>query len=301
MPILYGLNFMVDAGLKKSRHRLYSEWNDIYSGKTDASLLIMGSSRAWVHYSPVVLDDILKTKSYNIGMNGWGFSMQYARLKILLRHNPKPKYIIQNLETSLLQRRENLYEYQQFLPYLNDPIIRSASKGYKGEFSLTQYYLPLFKYNGNWDLAGIGLLNYFGFQTNQTSKYKGYEGQELEWDGSYDKFKLAYPNGLIEKIDADAERDFEEYLNYCKENGIKVFLVYSPEYFEVQDFTINRKDVMAMFQSYAKKYDIPLLDYSNHPICFDKSYFYNSQHLNKKGSELFSKILAQDLLNLGIN
>ncbi len=58
---------------------------------------------------------------------------------------------------------------------------------------------------------------------------------------------------------------------------------------------------MSLYQNYAAKYDIPLLDYSNHPICFDKAYFYDYGHLNRRGSELFSEILTQDLRNLGID
>jgi hypothetical protein len=38
------------------------------------------------------------------------------------------------------------------------------------------------------------------------------------------------------------------------------------------------------------------LDYSSDTICNNKKLFYNSQHLNSKGSEIFTKKLAKDLL-----
>lgn len=289
---------MADAGLRKSNYDLYSEWNDVYNGRTNANLLIMGSSRSWVHISPFILDDVLKVNSYNLGMDGWSFSMQSARFKVFLKHNRKPDYVIQSLDMGTLDKREDLYQYQQFLPYLSDPIIWSATQKYKGKFTLTQYYFPLFKYNGNWNLVIIGLLNYFGAKADEPLKYKGQQGQDSEWDNSFDKYKKDNPNGVKEKIDGETKVEFENYLNYCKENGIKVALVYTPEYYEAQQLTINREEVMEIYRSYAAKFDIPFLDYSNHPISFNKSYFYNSQHMNKNGAEIFSKILAQDLLNI---
>lgn len=42
------------------------------------------------------------------------------------------------------------------------------------------------------------------------------------------------------------------------------------------------------------------IDYSNSYLCYDKKYFYNSQHLNKTGAELFSKEVSlkiKEILN----
>ena len=54
---------------------------------------------------------------------------------------------------------------------------------------------------------------------------------------------------------------------------------------------------MALYKSIAKEHNILLIDYSQHSLTKDKKYFYNSQNLNKTGSEIFSRELAMDLLN----
>jgi hypothetical protein len=46
---------------------------------------------------------------------------------------------------------------------------------------------------------------------------------------------------------------------------------------------------------FSKKYDVPLLDHSNDAMSYKTIYFYNSEHLNKTGAQLFSKKLAGDL------
>ena len=300
LPFLYGLQMIIDSGLRKSDYPLYSEWNDIYGGKINADLIVMGSSRAWVQISPTVLDDELKINTYNLGINAWTFPMQNARFQIYLKHNRKPKYVVHSLDLQMFSRREDLFSYQQFLPYLYDPDIRVATKNYKGEFGATQYYFPMFKYNGNLDVAAAGFFSYFNLVGYRRTNTKGYEGQQLAWDTSFEAFKKRFSGGYAYPFDEKVAEEFTNYLEYCRENRIKVVLVFSPEYAELHSLITNRNEIINLFQRYSKQFDIPFLDYSNHPICFNKSYFYNSEHLNKEGSETFSKVLAQDLQSLGV-
>ena len=55
----------------------------------------------------------------------------------------------------------------------------------------------------------------------------------------------------------------------------------------------------AMYRNMASICDAQILDYTHNPICYDTAYFYNAQHLNRKGAEKFSRILAHDLDSLG--
>ena len=92
--IVTGLEKAADAGLKKTKYSEYCVWNDINSS-VNADLLIQGSSRAWCQVSPKILDSIMKINSYNLGMSGYNFDMEYCRFKVYLEHNVVPKYIVQ--------------------------------------------------------------------------------------------------------------------------------------------------------------------------------------------------------------
>ncbi len=56
----------------------------------------------------------------------------------------------------------------------------------------------------------------------------------------------------------------------------------------------------AMYLNLASKYNVPILDYTHDSICYDTAYFYNAQHLNRKGAEKFSLQLAHDLKAIGV-
>ena len=55
-----------------------------------------------------------------------------------------------------------------------------------------------------------------------------------------------------------------------------------------------------MFDNIAKKYDIPILNYTYDSLSYDTLYFYNAMHLNKMGAEIFSTKLARDIDSRGI-
>lgn len=291
---LYALSYMVDAGLRKSRNDYFASWNDLYSSKINADLLIMGSSRAAFHISPRIIDSTLTLNSYNLGLSAWHFDMQYARFKMYLQHNRKPKYIIQNVDVYGFSKRADVADSQQFLPYIQDTILQKTIRGHKGEFDVYQRNIPLLKYKNLQNLAFEGLFTFLNYPDlyDSTANYKGYRGNDYVWNQDFERFKKRFPKGAKYTFDKEVKRQFNEFLAFCQHEKIKVFLVYAPEYFEVQPYYKNKSELINLCTESANKYKCHFLDYSKDSLCYNRQYFYNSQHLNKKGAELYSKELG---------
>jgi hypothetical protein len=294
---LYALAYMVDTGLHKSRNTYFANWNDLYNSKINADLLIMGSSRAEFQVSPKILDSVLSLNSYNLGLSAWHFDMQYARFRMYLQHNRKPKYIIQNVDVYGFSKRQDVADSPQFLPYIQDTILQNVTQNHKGEFNIYQKNIPLFKYKTESKLAIEGFLGFIGFSDlyDTTSKYKGYRGNDYVWNKDFESFKKRFPKGAKYKFDKEVKRQFEEYLAFCQRENIKVILVYAPEYFEVQPYYKNKSELINLCKESVKKYNCQFLDYSKNSLCYNRDYFYNSQHLNKQGAELFSLDLSKKM------
>lgn len=296
---LYVLSYIVDAGLRKSRNDYFASWNDLYSSKINADLLIMGSSRAAFHISPRIIDSTLTLNSYNLGLSAWHFDMQYARFKMYLQHNRKPKYIIQNVDVYGFSKRADVADYQQFLPYIQDTILQKTIRGHKGEFDVYQRNIPLLKYKNIQNLAFEGLFTFFNYSDlyDSTANYKGYRGNDFAWNQDFERFKKRFPKGAKYTFDKEVKRQFNEFLAFCQRENIKVFLVYAPEYFEVQPYYKNKSELINLCTESTKKYKCHFWDYSKDSLCYNRQYFYNSQHLNKKGAELYSKDLGMKIKN----
>jgi hypothetical protein len=298
LPLLYLLAYIVDKGLQKSRYTYYSEWNDLFNGKINADVLIMGSSRAWVHFSPKIIDSILHVNSYNIGIDASSIGLQYQRLQLYLEHNRKPKYIIQEVNfVSTFLGYHTLPGAQQFLPYLKYPLVWKIVTEHNSTFGPADRYFPLFKYNNEFVLIKEGILSYFGHGAKDV-KYKGYCGRDLAWDSSFYYYKRSNPAGVDDPIDSAMVDTFKSYLNFCKANGIKVILVNPPSYIEALNYENNYKDFLAIYDSFSREYQIPFYNYVNDSLDYDRNNFYNSQHMNRQAAEIFCTRFALELKNV---
>ena len=58
--------------------------------------------------------------------------------------------------------------------------------------------------------------------------------------------------------------------------------------------------MLAHYNSIAEVAGVKLINYWNHSVVQDSTYFYNSTHLNKNGANIISDRLAHDLDSLNL-
>lgn len=265
---------------------------DIYSGKAECDIAVYGSSRAWVHFNSQMMQDSLHHTVYNFGIDGHNFWLQYLRHLEYLKHNKKPLSIILSVDAFTLQKRPDLYYSSQFLPnMLWNRNVYNYTHSYKG-FDTYDYCVPMIRYAGKTksfrEIWGV-----IKGDSAQPLRHKGFAGMDLAWNKD---FEAAQANGKKYTIHFDRPSVllFERFLKECKKANINVILVYTPEYIEGQNFITNRDQLMHYYRKTAGENKIPLIDFSQDPICSNKAFFYNSNHLNKTGADLFTqKLIAR--------
>lgn len=295
------LDSLISRNLKKSNSHAqgeYPTWNAVLDGQIKGDIIINGSSRAWVQINPTMIENSLKVPAYNLGIDGHNFWLQNLRYTLFLKYNPKPKLIIHSVDIVTLMKGAELYNPNQFLPYmLWNEDIQKATSVYKG-YTYLDYKIPLLRYYGKTDALMSTLKLLFQPQSNQIKRIKGYQGQNKSWNSDFDKAKKEM-KFFEAKQDKKLIQLFDNYLKTCQKNNIMVILVYPPEYIEGQKFTKNReKEVIANYKNWSTKYKIPFYDFSNDSLCLDKKYFYNTAHLNKTGAKLYTAKLIDSLKKL---
>lgn len=291
--MLFVLNVVLDycftVFLNQSQSELYKEWNRIIHGTIDADLVVIGSSRAWAQYDPHIMDSILLANSYNLGINGGSVNRQIVKYKVFRHYQKKkPSFLIVNFDywnTWVINR----FQREQYFPYLANVYMRKLIIDQE-PFSLMELYLPMYRYY----FQGVSKLLREAMEIENT--YKGYHAHDLEWDGEeFAKVKTVMFESLQNVVD-----EFDVFLSDLQRDDVKVIFVCSPIYIGVTEMTVNLSEFYDFRKHFSEKYGIPVLDYINDPICTDTTCFYNATHLNKKGAELFTTKLCQDLDSLGI-
>jgi hypothetical protein len=299
--LAFGADRLISNNLKKSNTEAqgeYTVWNDIYAGKINADIAIYGASRAWIDIDPDMFSRAFKIPTYNLGIDGQTFGLQYFRNSLLLKYNHTPKIIIQALDIMTLTRSYNPYNFEQFLPYmLFNNSIRNATKSYD-LFNIFDFVIPAIRYMGRRQIIDNAFTSLYTIPVNPKYRINGYRGSDQQWNDDLEKAKAKIGSFKVQ-LDAGTVSLFEKYLIECKEKNIKVILVYPPEYIDGQRFTENRDKIMKLYKSFGLKYHIPFYDFSNDSISYQKKYFYNTEHLNKTGAELFTQKLIKDLQENG--
>jgi hypothetical protein len=282
-------------GLRRIKTSEFGAINQALSGTVNARIVISGSSRAVVQYDPRIIQDITQRSAFNLGRNGVQTDLQVAFLKAYLKHNRKPDLLIHNLDLYTFVLAREVYDPGKFLPYLNEPELYEPLRKINPDVWKWKYF-PLYGYavedmRFTWLQALPALL---GFNPRE-NWFLGYNPRNVKWTGDFDSFQAAHQAGVKIEIQPEAVHCLEDLLATCREQGIHVILVYSPEYSEMQSLTLNRAELFGKFREIADKFNVPLWDYSESALCRNRDLFYNSQHLNRTGSALFSEDLARRL------
>lgn len=296
---LYCLQFVVDEGLKKQENNTYKDWNLIFSNKINSDIIILGSSRAWVHYNPKIIEDITNLSCYNLGIDGGMLLMQYSKWESFINNNKLPKIVVLNVDVWSLGKRNDLFVKQQFLPYLAHSEIYYNLRKIDSNLVYDRY-IPLFKYHGYLDLVYDGILSYFDVQIDTNyAKYKGFAYKNSKWTDDFEIFKNSLEKGELIYNHAQIKLGFtiiKKILKKCKENNIFLILSYAPQYYELTQLSIQHDSIVRKFEEIAKlNKNVYFWNYSNDSLSYSTENFENSMHLNNIGAEKFSIKFANDL------
>lgn len=271
----------------------FATWNDLYQRNVDADFLVMGSSRAFVQFNPALIDTVLHTSSYNLGMNGRAADSQILKYKVFRhRGNRKPKLIVYEVSHGTMQK-SNGYEREQFIPYLHDPYLWRLCHEQEG-FSFADCVLPSWRFIGQ-----RSLMHKILFPTVKSEYdaplYKGFRSYDRKWSGR----GLRQQASVSYTHDTAIIRQFRDFLDECRRDSIQVVLVTSPFYIGGTRKMADSTGMHTMFMQIANDYGLPYLDYTYDELSYDTAYFYNTMHLNKTGADLFSRKVARDMDSLG--
>jgi hypothetical protein len=294
--LIFVLNTVIKTGLRSIKTSQFGVSNSIVQGKINADIVITGSSRALSHYDPRAIQAATGHTAFNLGRNGSQTDMQVAVLKTYLKHNRKPEVVIHNLDAFSFVTTREVYDPAQYLPYLGETDIYAALQHVNKSVWWKSKYLPLYGYAAN-DMRFnwlLGLIGFFGWSPHENFVL-GFNPRAGKWTEDFEKFRAMYPEGVRIEIEPAGISDMEELIRICQEKGIRLILVYSPEYREMQSLTQNRAEIFGRFRELSRRYGVPLWDFSNWEYSDDRANFCNSQHLNAEGAELFSTDLARRL------
>ena len=249
-----------------------------------ADVVISGSSRCSLHYSPQVFEDSLGMTCYNTGQEGQGIIMQYVWFKLFTRRYT-PKIIIYDVMPAFdyLNGEPNEKYLSLLRPFYHespiDSIILSVDRTERLKMLSSCY-----RHNGHI----FQLLKDF-VTPYKEDVLKGYRpvDKEMEYDYSTPPEK-ASETGL----DSLRASYMNRFAQECTNKGIKLIFCSSPYYKAPSYYAAN----FDFIRDLSKQYDIPFIYHGNDSsYIYDKRLFHNASHMNRKGAEKYSSQIAHEI------
>ena len=92
----------------------------------------------------------------------------------------------------------------------------------------------------------------------------------------------------------------EAFLVDCANRNIRVVITIPPIGHELEDIITNVDDIYTLYESIATKYNCPFLKYTQNDFSHNVVNFESPNHLNAKGSDAYTLLLAEWIKSLNL-
>ena len=284
---------MIQEGIKTSSYREISKWNEIIQGGIDADILIVGSSRALVHFDPRIIEEKTGMTCYNLGLDGSKYEAQNKVLELYLEKNQKPKILIWSLDFGSFQDFEGIYRYEQFIPFWSEPKVKEILSLNQG-MDLSYLNIPIVRYFNNPAIKYRGLLAWTPIRPIEPLLEKGYRVSEKKWNGSLNK---TFEKSAIELeigYESDLFDDFKRFNQTLINQNVKVQYVISPYFKTAIEAIPNRNEFKNYLKQESLRIGVCFQDYSYSEISLSQHNFNNGSHMNESGVREFMNSINFD-------
>lgn len=287
--------FLLDFAIGSILTRLYSKQKpgEIYRityslDSTKQDILIFGSSTANHHYIPEIFKKRMNLSCYNTGKDNQMILYNYAILKgVLERYSPK--IVILDFNRGEFKADEQSYDrLSSLIPYYKShPEIRKIID-LRSPYEKYKMFSQIYPYNSLIFTMTMGAIE----------SHK--ERKEIdEQNGYIPLYDSCYANLIEDTTYETANFDsfkihvFESFVKDCKKSNVKLYIVISPLLIQTlyADPSVNKA------KEIAKKYHIPVYDFTNSPLFINKFLFAgNGTHLNDQGARFFTNHVIDSIL-----
>lgn len=291
----------------------------MYNGGINADIIILGSSRTYLHINPEILQTRTGLTAWNLAMDGSNFDQHKFTLEEYLLHNRTPKIVIFEADLTTLDKDSLRFKKEFFLPYINYSnhtlelfTQRWEDKLYYTFFSSAPYkqQIPVVLLNYKMVLAGIGNGGYSFETLTSNTVVKKDDGDFVYINGAAlrrgqileelpESLPIPSPVDSIAFTGKYRLQEFEELAKLSEQNNFLLVLV-TPTWLNGAFTEFQRQSVIDLYQEIDSNHENTyLLDFSYDELLSNNlSYWLNAGHLNFDGANIFSEKLSENILDI---
>lgn len=284
-------------------------WKQYYE-EEEIDTIFVGSSISAATFDPLIFDDILGVKSFNMGTPAQSFVQSLEALESAFDEHGIRRVI---LSVGFFSFQEKMLDVAEMsfvmgrtkgkggIDGLMDSVGWLMSEDVVENEKSVNYLFPWLYNSVTLSAEGIyeNLLEKMSLQNADISNrmpkgYRPYFGEGIDWDRIWIENSLYYYSGTVEPEMIDS---FKEIMKLCNsKEGVELVVVNTPHpVYDVISYYGIYEEMDAIVRELCESYEIEYYDFSLvKPELFDteSDYFYDCEHLNHKGAQSFSKMFC---------
>ncbi len=282
---------------KYSNHK-HNRLNELLQNSSRYDLIFLGSSIVHNDIHPRIIDSICNISSYNAGVEGANLLEYKMMFDAYLVNHPPPNFLMLTLDLSSFNLDRKFFNHLDYYPYLSNKVIDQVlcDNGHQTALLKIFPFIELTEYDEEMRSRCVkGLLGKNEIMPGQI-EYKGFLTCPLEFSSGNQNIN----NYLAEEKVSDGSLNlFQAIKDTCNARNVTLIINFPPVFKnEELKNNINSENIFKLIRSLAIENKIHFLEGDKLSLCTDSSLFSDYTHLNKVGAELYSAILAKELLGL---
>lgn len=291
LVVSYLLYFIYKRGYNHHYANEIALMNERLNGNEPYDLLILGSSRTVHQVNTRIIDSIAGVNSFNAGLAGIKLMEMNTILECYLQSHRAPNLLVMDLPPGSFDSRIfPFFNQNHYYPFLDNEIVYNNLKNHRPVFLLKHLpFLQLTEINDEMRQRAVSGL--MGTQYSQPEdRYKGYSPPSTDTIGlPYTK----HEPGVSAPIDEEGIGYLKKTIALCKSRNIPLMLILPPAY-KALELELN-PDFFTTARKICEEEGVILKDYRDLPIKDDHRLFRDQTHLNRKGADIFTAFVAEDI------
>lgn len=294
------LHFILDFGVKSVRIDQIGKINAIAEHEIDTEIALFGSSVSEVGIDPSIIEKCTRLKCFNFSLNGTSFYQYRGLIDEFASYTKLNKVVVFSETYFSFSKRDVLMSPDIYLAQLSKEHIRNPLEQIDPVLIRKSYYIPFYRFVAAshiyYKYAAKGILHRVQGKIDKPN-LKGFTPVRRNWEVDADRaIKKAGKYSIV--IDQEVLKLYIEQIKKLQSKGIRVIIIFTPIFKPALAQAMSLTPLINAIKEISRKTGVRFLDFSNSSLVDQKTMFYNSNHLNLMGAQLFSKQLGDSICKL---
>jgi hypothetical protein len=294
------IQYLINFGVKQCKKDHIGKVNLLMGHQIDPQIICFGSSVGEVGFNSRIISKKLKKSVFNSSIDGTSY-IQYKGLIEEFADYSKNNELMVFMESYFtFQNPKRVSSLERYIAHLDNDNLYQSLANQQPDLLWKCKYVPFYQfipvthvYYKNSIIGWLSLIN----SNKDIDSLWGYTPVHRTWEVDQDEF-LKKRKTFIFPLDEEVIKIYTSYLLKLKKKGLKVVIVLPPVFEGLEKYySTDFNPLRNKFKMISAQTGFPFIDFTDSEVFKSKKYFYNFNHLNSVGADLFSTVLADSLIS----